>query len=404
MLRNLPGQDYGTTPFGPYPDMAALPANLTLAQVNAKAQRQEQIQSDFCLGEHTNGVHTIHDTNLHTHGVQVRPGRNPDGTHSDNIILRLIDQKDLAVREAQATSPTCQWLRDAINFTPASRTEVAAGKQQLYHLAFDGITLVEGAGDDASHTIADLAAQNAGTENPLDRELTGNPAGRFRGMLRGRGERDLPAARPGRRLAPGAAIRRHQPRHRPEVPGLRTRQPAGVKSRDLERRPGRCARCAWDLPAGFEPSTCPPAGPGGYRPGCAEQAEPSCDRLSPARNALCALCGSVAWGKLHHAQLATRSMPVWSAITSSSASPRPGAQRLACYGQNGKWRGAVCLSIRPRSQRACRAVRTWPAAPGSMHCRSRSINLRVRVSRRRCTVKLRDAGFDMGYETGCRTG
>lgn len=34
ILRNLLGQDNGTTPFGPYPDMAGIPSYLTLDQVN----------------------------------------------------------------------------------------------------------------------------------------------------------------------------------------------------------------------------------------------------------------------------------------------------------------------------------------------------------------------------------
>ena len=111
-LRNVLGQDFGTTPFGPYPAPEELPKNVTIDQVNAKARQHGLIQDDFCLGEHTNGVHSIHDTNLHVHGLHVRPGRNPDGTQSDNILLRLINQKDFAAREAQAGSPTCQWLRD----------------------------------------------------------------------------------------------------------------------------------------------------------------------------------------------------------------------------------------------------------------------------------------------------
>src|SRR5690348_2481021 len=106
-LRNLLGQDQGTTPFGPYPDYGALPKNLTVDQVSAKLEKLGQIQADYCLGEHVNGIHTIHDTNLHTHGLHVRPGRNPDGTHSDNILLRLLNQQDFAVREAHADSPTC---------------------------------------------------------------------------------------------------------------------------------------------------------------------------------------------------------------------------------------------------------------------------------------------------------
>ncbi len=370
-LRNLLGLNDGITYVGPYPDPAALPKNVSVDQVNAKAEHLGNVHHDYCLGEHTNGVHSAHDTNLHTHGLHVRPGRNPDGTHSDNVILRVIDPADLEIREDQAGTPQCAWLRDpdqttflaedetvgfadyefrlgdvqnrlrerqdsppqphppgthwyhphchgathnqvasgmagfliiegdvdaAINreltgkpdpnpeektgdydyierlmffqrvfnistdpdaptselksggnaspgingdqtpmtitmrpgaierwralngsvdgrgfrrlmvvkgqydvnetanqgggvsyeliklrdaetgtFTPVSRAEVSADKQQLYQLAFDGVTLIDTDGSEPTYAIADLAQQNAGTENPLDRELTGNP-------------------------------------------------------------------------------------------------------------------------------------------------------------------------------------------------------------------------------------
>lgn len=370
-LRNLLGQDFGTTYVGPYPDPNTLPKWLTADVVNDKAEQLGNLRVDFCLGEHTNGVHSNRVTNLHTHGLHVRPGRNPDGTHSDNVILRLINQADLEQRQEQADSPACQWLRnpeqsgflredettgfadyefrigdvqatltdekrlppqphppgthwyhphshgathnqvssgmagfliiegdvdEAINreltgepnpdpqlktglydyieramliqrvfnistdpdattkslksggdadpavngdqtpatitmrpgaierwrvlngsvdgrgfkrfmvlkgqydiekttspggggvstlvklrdaesntFKPASRAEVSADKQDLYHLAFDGVTLVEDGDNGARYTIRNLAEQNAGTENPLDGELTGNP-------------------------------------------------------------------------------------------------------------------------------------------------------------------------------------------------------------------------------------
>jgi hypothetical protein len=38
-LRNVLGQDFGTTPFGPYPAPEELPKNLTIDQVNAKAMQ-----------------------------------------------------------------------------------------------------------------------------------------------------------------------------------------------------------------------------------------------------------------------------------------------------------------------------------------------------------------------------
>ncbi len=370
-LRNLLGPNMGMTYVGPFPDLGVLPNWVTADQVTAKAEQVGSARNDFCLGEHTNGLHSAHDTNLHSHGLHVRPGRNPDGTHSDNVILRVIDPADLEMREAEAESPNCQWLRDpeqttflsddettgfadyelrigdvqsktrqqqglapqphppgthwyhphchgsthnqvssgmagfliiegdvdeAINlaltgdphpdpqqktgpydyieramliqrvfvtstdpdahtatlkdggvanpavngdqtpmiitmrpgaierwrilngsvdgqgyirfmvlkgqydveettgqgggttstlvklrdaasgnFTPATSAEVSADKQHLYHLAFDGVTLIDASGEAPVYTIRDLAEQNAGTESPLDRELTGNP-------------------------------------------------------------------------------------------------------------------------------------------------------------------------------------------------------------------------------------
>ncbi len=111
-LRNLLGANEGTTYVGPYPDPNELPDNIDLATVNEKAQALGNFHHDYCLGEHTNGTHAARTTNIHTHGLHVRPGRNSDGTHSDNVILRLIDPDDLDMREAHADSPQCSWLRN----------------------------------------------------------------------------------------------------------------------------------------------------------------------------------------------------------------------------------------------------------------------------------------------------
>lgn len=59
---------------------------------------------------------------------------------------------------------------DARRFEPATRKDVADATRQLYQLSFDGITLVEIVDGRARHTILDLAKQNAGTRNPLDRQ------------------------------------------------------------------------------------------------------------------------------------------------------------------------------------------------------------------------------------------
>ena len=111
-LRNMLGPNLGSSYVGPYPDPNALPSWVTVDQINAKAEQNGSARYDFCLGEHANVIHAAHDTNLHVHGLHVSPGRNPDGTHSDNVILRVIDQADLEMREAEAEHPMCAWLRD----------------------------------------------------------------------------------------------------------------------------------------------------------------------------------------------------------------------------------------------------------------------------------------------------
>ncbi|MCH6580707.1 MAG: hypothetical protein IH802_10170 [Nitrospinae bacterium] len=98
-LRNLLGQDFGETFVGPFPHDA--PSDSILAAATAKATALGNYREDFCLGEHTNGVHSIRVTNLHTHGLHVSPSRNPNGTHSDNVILRVLSQADFRRREQE---------------------------------------------------------------------------------------------------------------------------------------------------------------------------------------------------------------------------------------------------------------------------------------------------------------
>ena len=54
-------------------------------------------------------------------------------------------------------------------FEPASRQDVADATRQLFQLSADGITLVEVENGRARHTIHDLARQNAGNAQSLDR-------------------------------------------------------------------------------------------------------------------------------------------------------------------------------------------------------------------------------------------
>ena len=115
-LRNMLGEDLGSSTIRESPDINGLTDGLD-TQIRQQggdtyAVIPAEVKHDTCLGEHTNGLHAAHVTNLHTHGLHVRPGRNPDGTHSDNVILRVLPQADLVRREEHATDPDCQFLRD----------------------------------------------------------------------------------------------------------------------------------------------------------------------------------------------------------------------------------------------------------------------------------------------------
>ena len=113
-LRNLLGQDFGQTFVGPFPNDApgdATQSQAILDKAEEKATALGNHREDFCLGEHANGVHSIRVTNLHTHGLHVRPSRNPNGTHSDNVILRVLSQADLRRREQLGPDAACPFQR-----------------------------------------------------------------------------------------------------------------------------------------------------------------------------------------------------------------------------------------------------------------------------------------------------
>lgn len=59
-----------------------------------------EVRPSWSLKGPVNGQHAAHTTNLHTHGLHVAPNRNPDGTHSDNVFLRIIPKADMAARLA----------------------------------------------------------------------------------------------------------------------------------------------------------------------------------------------------------------------------------------------------------------------------------------------------------------
>jgi FtsP/CotA-like multicopper oxidase with cupredoxin domain len=103
-LQNDLSEDVGTTPVGPNPDPGegypgpegAMLQQLDPADQYGKGRNRipTEPRQDWSLGEHVNGVHSAHVTNLHTHGVHVAPGKNDNGTHSDDIYLRVVPEAD----------------------------------------------------------------------------------------------------------------------------------------------------------------------------------------------------------------------------------------------------------------------------------------------------------------------
>lgn len=125
-VRNVLGLDEANTPVGPYPDPIDITPD-TRREVCALVDEQvsdfeiredgncpvfifpEQVQQvlkdakirpGWSLKSHVNGVHGTHVTNLHTHGLHVFPQTNPDGSHSDDVHLRILSQANWQARQA----------------------------------------------------------------------------------------------------------------------------------------------------------------------------------------------------------------------------------------------------------------------------------------------------------------
>ena len=122
-VRNTLGLNKQDTPAGPAPDPFEFPpvvqreiCSLVEAQVRGGDPENPRRCNPFFfpeqwmqvarpkllpgwdIGGHVNGLHGAHTTNLHTHGLHVFPQINPDGTHSDNVLLRIIPRADLEAR------------------------------------------------------------------------------------------------------------------------------------------------------------------------------------------------------------------------------------------------------------------------------------------------------------------
>jgi FtsP/CotA-like multicopper oxidase with cupredoxin domain len=62
-----------------------------------------------CVSGHVNVPHGSHTTNLHTHGLHVEPGMNPNGTAGDNTFLRILPRADAEARKV-SMNPACRPL------------------------------------------------------------------------------------------------------------------------------------------------------------------------------------------------------------------------------------------------------------------------------------------------------
>jgi len=123
-VRNLLGKNHGMVPVGLVPDIFDLPPDITQEICTLAGQPPAGVDNtpscrapafpdesrrvtghdqrpNWDIGGHINGVHSAHTTNLHTHGLHVSPLTNPDGSHSDNVFLRIIPPADHAARLAE---------------------------------------------------------------------------------------------------------------------------------------------------------------------------------------------------------------------------------------------------------------------------------------------------------------
>ena len=111
-IENQLGKDVGKSPTGPNPDPNEGypgPEGAMLKTVSGDDRYGDELnripvvlRHDWALGEHLNGVHSAHVTNMHSHGLHVAPGKNENATHSDDIFLRVVPQEDA---EAIAANP-----------------------------------------------------------------------------------------------------------------------------------------------------------------------------------------------------------------------------------------------------------------------------------------------------------
>jgi FtsP/CotA-like multicopper oxidase with cupredoxin domain len=82
----------------PGPGGGAIPCLTPLYPEAVQEVLAEEVHPGWRLKGHLNGPARTHTTNLHTHGLHVRPERNADGSHSDNVMLRILPKADWEAR------------------------------------------------------------------------------------------------------------------------------------------------------------------------------------------------------------------------------------------------------------------------------------------------------------------
>jgi FtsP/CotA-like multicopper oxidase with cupredoxin domain len=157
-LRNMLGLDHQMTPVGPAPDPFDLTPNLRTEACRLVAEtdgldtdepplcrpffRPEEtyqviparLMAGYALVNHANGQRTTHVTNIHTHGLHVPPNFNPDGSLSDNVLMRVLPRADWAQRQ-RSNDPSLRRLRD-LERVGAAEYQIRLGEAR--HGAPDG--------------------------------------------------------------------------------------------------------------------------------------------------------------------------------------------------------------------------------------------------------------------------
>jgi hypothetical protein len=82
----------------PGPGGGPIPCNTFFYPEEVQQVLAEEVYPGWAIKDHVNGPSRTHTTNLHTHGLHVRPERNPDGSHSDNVMLRILPRADWEAR------------------------------------------------------------------------------------------------------------------------------------------------------------------------------------------------------------------------------------------------------------------------------------------------------------------